>query len=177
MLSTFFLGFYESLKGLKVIDRESIFDTIKAKEDELSDLLKGQGQRAEIGIFIVDLVTYKLWGVNFGHLCIKSNEDRFFEGNDNNISAENFKTSEISFQLKRGEKLFLISPGYLKSAKESIGKRKALDLIDDSYGKDSSEALSDLFFQVKKNDLNSDFLKCDSSILCLEVDPNAIMQV
>ena len=69
MLSTFFLGFYENLKSVKESNPEFLFELIKSTENELSDLFKAQSLKAEVAIIIIDLVTYKLWGltlVNFG---------------------------------------------------------------------------------------------------------------
>ena len=176
-LSTFFLGFYESVKKLGVVNRDSLTKLFGSIENELNGLLVTPDLRAEITVLVVDLVTYKLWGINFGQVVLKSNMNGHIVGNNNRPSCENLKNSEISLQLKRGEKILIISPGYLKCSEDVFEKNKLLSYIENLEGKDNNEILSELFFQVKKNNLSSDFLKCDSSILCLEVDPNAIMQV
>lgn len=176
-LSTFFLGFYESVKKLGVVNRDSLTELFGSIENELNGLLVTPDLRAEITVLVVDLVTYKLWGINFGQVVLKSNMNGHIVGNNNRPSCENLKNSEISLQLKRGEKILIISPGYLKCSEDVFEKNKLLSYIENLEGKDNNEILSELFFQVKKNNLSSDFLKCDSSILCLEVDPNAIMQV
>ncbi len=176
-LSTFFLGFYESVKKLGVVNRDSLTKLFGSIENELNGLLVTPDLRAEITVLVVDLVTYKLWGINFGQVVLKSNINGHIVGNNNRPSCDNLKNSEISLQLKRGEKILIISPGYLKCSEDVFEKNKLLSYIENLEGKDNNEILSELFFQVKKNNLSSDFLKCDSSILCLEVDPNAIMQV
>ncbi len=176
-LSTFFLGFYESVKKLGVVNRDSLTKLFGSIENELNGLLVTPDLRAEITVLVVDLVTYKLWGINFGQVVLKSNMNGHIVGNNNRPSCDNLKNSEISLQLKRGEKILIISPGYLKCSEDVFEKNKLLSYIENLEGKDNNEILSELFFQVKKNNLSSDFLKCDSSILCLEVDPNAIMQV
>ena len=176
-LSTFFLGFYESVKKLGVVNRDSLTKLFGSIENELNGLLVTPDLRAEITVLVVDLVTYKLWGFNFGQVVLKSNMNGHIVGNNNRPSRDNLKNSEISLQLKRGEKILIISPGYLKCSEDVFEKNKLLSYIENLEGKDNNEILSELFFQVKKNNLSSDFLKCDSSILCLEVDPNAIMQV
>ena len=87
-------------------------------------------------------------GVNFGQFWLNSKINKKHVGNDCSISSENFKSCEF-FQLERGERLFLISFGYLKSVETSIGKDKFLDVIDDCFSK-SSEALRELFSRLKK---------------------------
>ncbi len=176
-LSTFFLTLYEDLKRLSFVDHESLNNIIKSSENNLNELLEKPDLKANVGIFVIDLVTYKIWGVNFGPLILKSNMNGIIKGNNYQLSSENFSNSEISMQLKRGERILIVSPGYLKCAKDVFREEDLLPFIESLENKDNSETLSELFFQVKKNNLSSDFLKYDSSILCLEVDTNAIMQV
>ena len=176
-LSTFFMSFYEDIKSLSHVNRENLADIIKSNEEKLNELITKPEIKAEIGIFVIDLVTYKLWGMNFGKLMLKSNMNGLITGNSYHPATDNIEKSEITLQLKRDEKILIFSPGYLKCVEDFFEKDKFLPFIESIENKDTNEILSELFFQIRKENLNSDFLKYDSSILCLEVGSNAIMQV
>ena len=173
-LSSLCLGFFDHLKKTKITKKEDLLSYLGFIENSIASA-KQSNLKLQIGIFIIDLSTYKIWGVNFGKTFVKSTKSKLLKGNDYFLSRENFDKSFFSFNLERSEKLFIFSPGFKKSSSKLINDVQINKILEE--GENSDDLINEFFFQIKRENLESEFLEFDSSILCLEVDSNAIMQV
>jgi hypothetical protein len=82
----------------------------------------------------------------------------------------------FSFNLDRGMKLLITSPG-LKKNWTKLKKDVDLDIFSsDHLFVPSAELINEIFYQIKR-EVGDDFLELDSSALLLEVDKHAIAQV
>ena len=173
-LSSLCLGFFDHLKKTIITKKEDLFDYFGFVEKSILSA-KQSNLKLQIGVFIIDLSTYKLWGASFGKTFFKSTKTNFLKGNDYFLSREHFDKSFFSFSLERSEKVFIFSPGFKKSSCKLLNDGQINKILEE--GENSDDLINEFFFQIKRENLESEFLEFDSSILCLEVDSNAIMQV
>lgn len=98
-------------------------------------------------------------------------------GDSKNFIAFDKNKSEISFQYNRGDKIVVLSPGFQKNFKEkTIEGKNYLSFILSKMDEQTKDLLNELFFQLKRISA-SDFSEYDATIVALEVEINAILQL
>ena len=127
-------------------------------------------------IIRLDLRTYEYEGFHFGKGCYYSDGVKKISSNTLPINENSFEQSYFHGVLRRGQKLIYVSPGAFQNYAEKGQKDKIETVILEQFKNGAREILNEAFFQLKK-DNEEDFLKYDASIIYLEVDPNAFIQV
>jgi hypothetical protein len=79
-------------------------------------------------------------------------------------------------QLSKGEKIIVLSPGFIFNWKESQTKQAPADFINSHQGQNSQELLMELFFQLRKSD-NLDVSRKDATAVVMEVNRHGIHKV
>ena len=82
----------------------------------------------------------------------------------------------FKFDLERGERLVISSPGIRKNCGGFFGDQKYEDFVSERIPLGARELLNDVYFELKRNQ-DSDFLKFDASVIYIEVDKNVIIEV
>jgi hypothetical protein len=175
-LSSLCLSFFDELKKIKNIKKENLLDFFSLIEKNIINT-KQENLKLQLGLFVLDLNTYKLWGFNFGKTFMKSTKNKSIMGNDYFLSKRFWEKSFFTLNLERSEKLFIFSPGFRKCSSKLLNEGQINKILEDRGHEESDDLLTEFFFQIKKESIERDFLEFDSSVLCLEVDNNAIMQI
>ncbi len=85
--------------------------------------------------------------------------------------------SELShYQLERGEKFIVFSPGFLFNWKEAQAKQDIHTFIKDHQQLNQDELIMELFFQVRHGK-SSEFLSSDATVVMMEVNRHGIHQI
>lgn len=175
-LSSLCLSFFAELKKIKNIKKDDLLDFFSLIEKNIINT-KQENLKLQLGLFVLDLNTYKLWGFNFGKTFMKSTKNKSIMGNDYFLSKRFWEKSFFSLNLERSEKLFIFSPGFRTCSSKLLNEGQISKILDDRGNEESDDLLAEFFFQIKRESIENDFLEFDSSVLCLEVDNNAIMQI
>lgn len=80
------------------------------------------------------------------------------------------------YQLSRGEKFIVFSPGFLFNWKESNQKQDIHSFVKDHPNMSREELVTELFFQIRQ-EKSSQFLKRDATVVMMEVNRHGMHQV
>lgn len=84
-------------------------------------------------------------------------------------------TPETNYALSKGEKLIVLSPGFLFNWQETSSK-DILELVKEKSAVPSGELMSELLFQLNDHEKN-DFFKKDATVVVMEVNRHGIHKV
>ena len=127
---------------------------------------------------ILDLSTLELKGHVFGSFSVENSTlEKIFIGKPSNsaLLTQNEEESSFSFNLERGERVLLSSPGLKKNWASEPRESLVLDVVMNRELK-PLDVLDEIFFQMKKNS-ESGLLVNDSSAIILEVSKNVMVKV
>lgn len=177
--SSIALNHFEDFQKVKNANKELIEDFLENLIDECRDLDlidRDTPETLQLDILRLDLRTFEYEGFHFGHGSYFSNGRKLSNENQRALNENFFEEAHYSGQLERGEKLIYASPGVLQNF-DSRGEKGLLNkIILEQFDNGPREVLNEIFFQLKKNN-EEDFLKFDASVIYLEVDANAFIQV
>ena len=177
--SSVILGHFEEFQKEGDASKEGIEDFLENLIDECRslDLISREDyELLQLDIIRLDLRTYEYEGFHFGKGCYYSDGVKKIPSNTLPINENSFESSYFYGVLRRGQKLIYVSPGAFQNYSDKGQKDKIETVILEQFKNGAREILNEAFFQLKK-DNEEDFLKYDASIIYLEVDPNAFIQV
>lgn len=179
LASSSILQIFADCKGLKKIDEAAelkLLEDIKKESIEINSTKKRKPLKVNILTAILDMNSYEVKGHVFGEFkAVSSGVDRNFSGNKRDFLSDDLSTGAFTRNLERGERLLLLSPGFVRNWEEvspgmmieSLLSNKKIKLLD---------ILDEVFFQLKK-DARGGFLSHDASAIMLEVQKNVMLQV
>lgn len=177
--SSVILGHFEEFQKKGDTSREGIEDFLEELIDECRtlDLIDREDHTLlQLDVIRLDLRTYEYEGFHFGKGRYYSDGILKISSNDLSLNENSFEQSYFKGTLRRGQKLIYLSPGTLQNFEFRKQEDKINKVILEQFSNGAREILNEAFFQLKK-DNEEDFLKYDASIIYVEVDPNAFIQV
>ncbi|MCB9061961.1 MAG: hypothetical protein H6622_10600 [Halobacteriovoraceae bacterium] len=179
IVSSIILSHFEAIKSLTHFSDEVMENFLKGVHQEISTLQFKKPTEKDLDLILLrfNLRTMSVDGHNFGETHFISNfNQHLFLSNDLKVVPENFKKASISQMLDRGEKIIVLSPGFLKNCNDVINGMEIDDFIESIIHNEPREILTELFYQLKK-DMAASFLDYDATAIVIEVDQNVIVQV
>ena len=161
---------------LSVEKELALLSEIKEEAVQINSSKKKKALKVNILTAVIDLNTYTVKGHVFGEFkALSSGHDKNFTGNKLDFLQSPFEQGSFTWELSRGERLLLLSPGFCKNWEEvspdlmieTLMNNKKIKLLD---------ILDEIFFQLKK-DAKSGFLAHDASAIMLEVQKNVMLKV
>ncbi|MEX0799300.1 MAG: hypothetical protein WEB87_00265 [Bacteriovoracaceae bacterium] len=156
---------------------ERLLEEIKKEAMQINSVKKKKPLKVNMLTGIMDLASFEVKGHVFGNfLALGSDSKENFGGNSLDfLKEEDLGKGRFERRLERGERLLLLSPGFVKSWEEvspdfiieTLVNNKRIKLLD---------ILDEIFFQLKK-DAQTGFLPHDASAIMLEVQKNVMLQV
>jgi hypothetical protein len=143
---------------------------------ELELIERDNYELLQLDLLRLNLKTFQFEGFHFGNGCYYSNGKKILGENKLALNENSFEKAYYSGLLERGEKLVFASPGTIQNFAATNEAGLVDKLIVEQFDNGARELLNEVFFQLKKNN-EEDFLKFDASVIYLEVDSNAFIQV
>lgn len=178
LASSTLISLFTSFKQKRSFSQESLKDFLKSMEEEIKHINETRQKPIGFELFIGIFDTGKsiLNGHILGNFNLLSNASEHGQmGNSLSVQAENLKNSSFQVNMNRGERLLLISPGLMKNWEELSPQFHFETLLQNNQIK-PTDVIDEIFFQLKK-DADSSFLKYDASVLMMEIDSNAMVEV
>lgn len=120
---------------------------------------------------------FKCEGVCFGSFELFSRKNSFIpKGTVKDFSLDKLDRARFSFQLERGEKVIVFSPGFIFNWNEKGQGMAREEFVETNPRLTGPELLMELFFRLKKQS-SGDFLSKDATAVIMEVSRHAIQQV
>lgn len=177
--SSIILSHFEKLRAYNQFGSERLEAFISNLSKELNELgLMDSAKPEGLQLLIVkiDLSKMKFTGYQFGKTELVSSKGHTLASNTFPLSGEFLDQAEFSFDLERGERLVISSPGIGNNCGGFMDNKKYEDFVKERLPLGARELLNEIYFQLKKN-RDSDFLKFDASVIYIEVDKNVIVEV
>ena len=177
--SSIILSHFEKLRAYNQFGKERLSQFIAGLSAELKDLdLMNVANPSELQILVVkiDLNKMRFEGYQFGQTELISSKAHVLATNDLPLEKRFLDRAAFGFDLERGERLVISSPGVRRNCGGFIDSQKYEDFLKERLPLGARELLNEVYFQLKKN-RESDFLKFDASVIYIEVDKNVIVEV
>lgn len=177
--SSIVLNHFEQFQKIKKVTREVIEDFLEELIDECRELElidRDSPETLQLDMLKLDLRTFEYEGYHFGHGAYFSNGTKLSNENERALNENFFEEAHYEGKLDRGEKLIYASPGTLLNFELKGEKDLLSKIVREQTPNGPREVLNEIFFQLKKKN-EEDFLKFDASVIYLEVDSNAFVQV
>lgn len=173
------LSHFEKLRVSNYFGKEKVCSFLTDLSSELLslDLLDySDSESLQLLVVKVNLNKMKASGYQFGQNGIVSSENNSFGSNTFPVGKEFFDQAEFSFDLKRGERLVISSPGVRNNCGDLMDNQNYSKFVKEKLALEPRELLNEIFFQLKKG-RDGDFLEFDASVIYIEVDKNAIIEI
>lgn len=177
--SSIILNHFEELQKSKEKNKECLEIFLENLIDECRELDlidRDNPDTFQLDILSLDLKRFKYEGFHFGKAGYFSNGVKISKENSFALNENSFEETYYEGTLQRGERFVYISPGVLANFKERSSEDLLDKIIKEQIINGPRELLNEIFFQLKKNN-KDEFLKYDASVIYLEVDENAFIQV
>jgi len=177
--SSIVLGHFENFQKKGDLSKEGFEYFLEELIDECRELElieRDNYELLQLDLIRLNLKTFEFEGFHFGNGRYFSNGKRILGENNLALNENSFEKAYYQGVLERGEKLVFASPGTLQNFKSNDEVELVDKLILEQFDNGARELLNEVFFQLKKNN-EEDFLKYDASVIYLEVDSNAFIQV
>lgn len=177
--SSIILSHFENFQKRKNINKQVIEDFLEELIDECRELGlidRDNFEAIQLDVIRLDLRTFVFEGFHFGNSRYFSNGKVILESNELPLNENSFEKAYYKGALERGEKLVFASPGVIQNFIAKEEPEVLSKIISQQFENGPKELLNEIFFQLKKQS-DEDFLKFDASVLYLEVDSHAFMQV
>lgn len=178
LASSTLITFFTELKNKKDFSQTSLTEFIKAIEEEVVHINENRSKAITFDLFIgvFDLKKQILNGHTFGGFNLLSDKtDHTKIGNQLAVKLSNIESSSFEIKMDRGERLLLMSPGFLKNWQEGNPKVLFEQLLSNRKIV-PTDVIDEMFFQIKR-DSESSFLKYDASLIMMEIDQNAMVEI
>ena len=130
----------------------------------------------EVLLANIDTSTLQIKGRIFGKIDVISEKARQVESNQFPVDKPFYEKAKFSFELERGERVLILSPGIHKNCDGIINGEEYIRFVQNNMGEQPKNLFNEIFFQLKK-DVEGDFLKHDATVILLEVDTNVIHKI
>lgn len=177
--SSIILSHFEKLRVYNQFGKDRLSDFLVNLSSELKDLDLLDNENPEslqMLVVKIDLNKMKFEGYQFGQTELVSSKGHVLSDNTFPVGKAFLDQAEFSFELERGERLVISSPGVRKNCGGIMDNKKYGDFVKERLPLGAKELLNEVYFQLKKN-RDSDFLKFDASVIYIEVDKNVIVEV
>jgi hypothetical protein len=170
LATNFILTAFDGLKDHGVTDDQSISKLFGSIESDLK--LVGEDEKVELLLLKIDLKTYNCVCYSFGGTQLVMGDKVILSEQDLPLSASFMDKARREFQLERGQKFIILSPGVEKNfSRQSLGE--SIAFAKSNSQRSNRDFLNELFLKLKRN--KSSFLDYDASCVVIEVDKNAII--
>ncbi len=177
--SSVILSHFEKLRAYQTFGLDRIKSFVNELSAELKDLElldTKNSDTLQILVAKIDLSKMKIEGFQYGKTELVSSKGHYLSSNEIPLSKEFLDQAAFSFDLERGERLVISSPGVRKNCGGFMDNKKYEDFVKERLPLGPRELLNEVYFQLKKK-RESDFLQFDASVIYLEVDKNVIIEV
>ncbi len=180
VVSSMILSHFDVLRAKKNLNRSSMEGFLTSVMSEVEKVAAENPKRkaAPPQCFIarIDLKRKTVEGFVFGGCEFFSSGKNYIAGNDFQVNPAFFDQAWFELKMERGERFLLLSPGLRKNCQEFIDGRPYISWLRDSLQGEPRNMLHEIFYQLKKN-RERDFLAYDASVIYIEVDQHALVQV
>lgn len=133
--------------------------------------------KVELLVVRIEHGSFKCDGYSFGSFELFSRKSGFLsKGTAQDLTLDEIDSAHFSFQLERGEKVIVFSPGFIFNWDEKQLGSDRERFVEANPQLTCPELLMELFFQLKKQS-SGDFLAKDATAVMMEVSRHAIQQV
>jgi hypothetical protein len=177
--SSIILSHFERLRAYHTFGKDRIEHFIGELSSELKELElldTRNSDSLQILIAKIDLSKMKIEGFQYGKTEMVSSKGHYLSSNKIPLSKEFLEKAKFGFDLERGERIVISSPGVRQNCGGFMDSKKYEDFIKERLPLGPRELLNEVYFQLKKS-RESDFLQFDASVIYLEVDKNVIIEV
>lgn len=167
-----------SLIGLLNLHKQKEFrpkEFLAEARNEIETINSSKKKKSEVDLVILEMDTTHLtltasgWGKAEFYSALKGKVDLGLP------AAYGARTPE-SYQLVKGEKMIVFSPGFLFNWKEGRIKQELYTFLKDHHHRTQSELMMELFMQLSLVK-ESDFLSKDATVVMMEVNRHGIHQI
>lgn len=177
--SSVILSHFEKLRAFSHFERSKISNFVSNLSEELKDLELVDFENSDalqLLVVKIDLSKMSFEGLQFGKTELISSKGHTLESNNFPVNKGFIEQAEFKFDLERGERFVISSPGVRMNCGGLMDDKKYEDFVKEKLPLGARELLNELYFQLKKK-RESDFLKYDASVIYIEVDKNVIVEV
>ena len=181
--SSVVLNHFEYLDKVENYDKDKIEDFLENVINdcrELNLIDRDNFELIQIDLFKINFKTLKYEIYHFGNGAFYIDGTKVLNENNFHLNENYFEKAFSTGSLERGQKLVYVSPG----VNYNLQKQDTFEIdkmIANQYVNEPQEVLNEIFYQLKKYNYNSfhddEFLKYDSSVIYIEVDKNAFIQI
>lgn len=177
--SSVILSHFEQLRKLENISRpemESFLEDLTNELREMQLIDRDRPEMLEMILGHVDLKSMQLSGFFFGSGVVATSSGVKIVENQHPLNENYYDKAYQELKLNRGERYMLFSPGIKKNTNAQLADLSYSEFLEKNKNEGIKNLINEVFFQLKKKD-RREFLKYDATVICFEVDPNAIVQV
>jgi hypothetical protein len=167
LVSSALIGLLNQHKNKKEFNPQSFLADAR-QEVQIINNSKKKNSNVEVMILELELTHLKLTATT-----LQGNQDGF---NCYSAIQGNIDLSTGDYQMLKGDKLFILSPGLVFNWKESRMKGDLYSFITDHQHLPSEDLLLEIFMQVKHGQ-ESNFLAKDATLVMMEVNRHGIHKV
>jgi hypothetical protein len=156
-----------SLMGLLNLHKQKDFSPaafVAESKNEIATINSAKKNKSEAEVMVLEM--------DQSHLTLKSygsHKSELFSRSRGKISLDS------DYQLERGEKVIVFSPGFLFNWKESELKEDVTKYLNSHQHLGQQELLMELFYKISLN--KTEFLKRDATVVMMEVNRHGMHQV
>ena len=167
----------ESLKINNNFSDDRLNDFLEDFTDACRDISMIEEENFEtlqLDIIRINLTDLAVNGYHFGAGSLYKNVECVVKNNEFILNENNFNNSKYKFNLLHSDRLFYFSPGVLKNLKQV---NRSISTILKKYSGVGIKEMINEFVYLLKSESKNDFLDNDSSLIFIEVNKNAIIQI
>lgn len=175
VLTSRMLGHFEKFQAQPRIDQNSVEDFLSSTVTTLKSN-EECGQEISLTLLSFDFSTFELSCYNFGSGQIVHNS-KLYDGNQYPVDKAFIDKAHFKMKLDRKDRIHIISKGFLLSSKRRVNNKSPHSfLFDYSKNHECIEVLNEAFYHVASI-VKDEFFPFDSTLITLEVESNAIIQI
>jgi hypothetical protein len=168
-----------SLIGLLNLFKQKDFNPgefLDEAKKEIDTINSSKKKMSQVDIIIIELdsssLSLRTYGRGKSKFISSLNKEIDF-GLTQKFGAD---SSTQSYQMKKGEKIFVFSAGFLFNWEGDQRKMKLPQFLELNQHKSQAELMTELFVQLDQNK-NSEFLNKDATVIMMEVNRHGIHQI
>ena len=172
LISSALMGILNSHKTKDFQPKSFLIDAIA----EINNINGAKKKKSEVDVLVLetDLNELKLRPYGWTKAEVLSHQSGKITLGLGTMLGEELEGNE--YGLSKGERLSVVSPGFISNWKEAGLKTDVYQFIQSHQGLSQPDLLMELFFQIKKTK-NTDFLSKDATVVMMEVNRHGIHQI
>jgi len=162
-----------SLIGILNLHKQKDFspeDFLRDAKSEIETINGSKKKKSEVEIVVLELDTAHLSLKKFGH-----GKAEIFSMKNGKVDFDLTDSNGI-YQLAKGEKLLVLSPGFIFNWKEGRIKEELYSFINNHHQLSQTDLVMELFLQLSLVK-EADFLSRDSTVVMMEVNRHGIHKI